>query len=618
MPVRTSALLLLFATFAPAAELDPVARIKKDLEFLAGDECQGRGLKTKGLAKAGEYIEKAFREAGLKPAFEGDSYFQPFSVKLDGKAVNPIALAFKTDAGKVELDHGKTFVATDGSSTGKVSAGLVFVGYGISAPDKKYDDYAGVNVKGKVVIVLRRMPRSDAKEDRFDSPNAPAQALVAKMETAAQKGAAGVLFVNDRGSAEKTDPLMTPDRTRGGALDGPVFHVRRAVVDDLLAGLGTSLTKIEEGIDRDLKPNSFALKGWTCAAEVVSERVTTATRNVVGVLPGAGPLANETVVIGAHYDHIGLGDEGGASLAPKSEQGKLPHYGADDNASGTAGLLELARRFGAMKNRQGRRLVFAAFSGEEQGLIGSQHYVKNPPFPLADTVFMINMDMVGRMVAVEDKDAGNRKRDRLVVYGTGTAAGLDKLVEDTNAKFDMKLMKVPGGIGPSDHTSFYAKKIPVFFLFTGTHKDYHRPTDTPDKINVAGLRKVADLVEVYATHFATAKDRPKYAAVQGGEEDPTDPNARPGVSRRDLPRIGIMPGNYGEDNGVLVGAVTAGGPAEKGGVKEGDLIVEIGGKPVKNMYGYMAAIAAQKPDTPVDVVVVRKDKKVTLKVTPIK
>ncbi len=614
MPFRSALLLLAVVAVAPAAELDPsAARIKKDLEFLAGDECQGRGLKTKGLTKAGDYIATAFKAAGLKPAFDDGSYFQPFTVYGSGKLVNPIALAFKTDAGQVQYEFGKTFAPTEASGPGQMAAGLVFVGYGITAPDKKYDDYAGVDVKGKVVVVLRRIPRADARADRFDGPESPFQSLASKVENAAQHGAAGVLFVNDRGTADKTDPLMTADRTRGLFFDGPVFHLKRTVVNDLLGD--TTLTKIEEGIDKEMKPNSFPIKGVTCATEVNVERPTYPTRNVVGVLPGAGPLANETVVIGAHYDHLGLGDEGG-SLATKDDRGKLPHYGADDNASGTSGLLELARRYGAKKDRQGRRLVFVAFSGEEQGLYGSKHYVKEPPFPLDDTVFMINMDMIGRMVAVEDKAAGDRKRDRLVVYGTGTAEGLDKLVDDTNKAFDLKLLKVPGGSGPSDHTSFYQKKIPVLFLFTGTHKDYHKPTDTPDKINVEGLKKVADLVQTYATHFATVSQRPKYLATNGGGDDPTDDSPR--VSRSNIPRLQFMPDNYGEDGGVLVGAVTPGGPAEKAGIKEGDRIVEIAGKPIKNMTGYMGVMGGQKPDVPVKITLLRKDKKVTLSVTPSK
>lgn len=614
MPTRLSALLLLaFLAPAPATDPDSSARIKKDLAFLAGDECQGRGLKTQGLLKAGDYIAAAFKESGLKPAFDGGSYFQPFEAYGTGRLVNPIALAFKTDAGKVEFESGRGFVATEASGPGSVSAGLVFAGYGISAPELKYDDYAGLDVKGKVVIVLRRMPRADAKENRLAPADADFQTLETKVETAARLGAAGILFVNDRGTAEKTDPLMTADRTRGLYFDGPVFHVRRAAVNDLFGEKG--LAGIEEGIDKELKPNSFAIKGVTCATQVTVERPVYPTRNVVGYLPGAGPLANETVVIGAHYDHLGLGDEGG-SMAAKEDKGKRPHFGADDNASGTSGVLELARRYGAMKNRQGRRLVFVCFSGEEQGLFGSKFYAKNPPFPMADTVFMINLDMIGRMVQQEDKDAGNRKRDRLLVYGTGTAEGLDKLVTDANAKFDMKLQRVPGGVGPSDHTSFYRRGVPVLFLFTGTHADYHKPTDTPDKINVDGLRKVADFVQVFADHYATAKDRPKYLVAKGGHEDPSDTTPRP--SRVSIPRLQFAPDNYGEDGGVLVGPVTAGGPADKAGIKEGDLIVEIAGKPIKNMTSYMAAMGAQKPDAPVQIVVLRKDKKLTVTATPIK
>jgi len=259
-----------------------------------------------------------------------------------------------------------------------------------------------------------------------------------------------------------------------------------------------------------------------------------------------------------------------------------------------------------------------AFSGEEQGLFGSIHYCKAPPFPLDKTKFMLNMDMIGRMVAVEEKkDDGLPKKDRLVVYGTGTTAGLDKLVDEANKPFDFKLFKIPGGSGPSDHSSFYANKIPVLFFFTGTHKDYHKPSDSADKINVPGLKKVADYVQAFADHYATTTEPVAYLKTKGGGEDPTDTTPRSTAGRG--PRIGIMPGNYGEiDGGVLVGGVTEGGPAEKAGIKEDDVIVTIAGLPVKNIETYMAAMSGQKVGAEVEVVVLRKDKKVTLKVVPVK
>ena len=263
-------------------------------------------------------------------------------------------------------------------------------------------------------------------------------------------------------------------------------------------------------------------------------------------------------------------------------------------------------------------LVFVAFSGEEQGLFGSKHYCEKPAFPLDKTAFMINMDMIGRMVEVDDKDKSEAtvKKDRIVVYGTGTSTGLEKLVDQSNEKFDFKLFKIPGGSGPSDHTSFYNKKIPVLFFFTGTHKDYHRPSDTPDKINTKGLLKVTDYVKVFADYYSTVIEKPDYIKTKGGEEDPTDTTKTQG--RLSIPTIGFAPDNYGEETkGVLVGNVRKDGPGEKGGLKEGDFIVEVAGKPVTNMTGYMQALGTVKSGTETEFVVVRNGKKETLKITPI-
>ncbi len=339
------------------------------------------------------------------------------------------------------------------------------------------------------------------------------------------------------------------------------------------------------------------------------------TKNVVGVLEGSGPLADETVVMGAHYDHVGYGMFG--SLGGTSARGKI-HYGADDNGSGTTTLLELARRYGAMKNRQGRRLVFIAFSGEELGLYGSIHYCKEPLFPLEKTAAMINMDMVGRAKQVQSDWLGVMPyKDRLVVYGTGTAEGFAKLVDEAGAKSQFRLRTLATGTGPSDHDSFYRKHVPVLFLYTGTHNEYHRPTDIPEKINVPGMKKVADFVQLLADNLAAVEARPKFQTTKDPWIDPTEPRS-PGEPRvRPQARLGIRPGNYeSEEGGVLVDGVTPGGAAEKGGVKDGDVIIEIGGKQVKNIGTYMTAMGAQKPGTQVEIVVTRKGKKLTLKVTP--
>ena len=623
---------LLLSPLAPAAvpEAAPsaaIGRLKKDIFFLAGDECEGRGMETKGILKAGEYVADNFKAAGLKPAGT-KGYFQPFTIAGSARLGTPNSLVVTgPDGEKLEVKYDKEFRPTGFSATGKSdAAGVVFVGYGIRAEkldidgkEVAFDEYDGLDVKGKVVALLRRTPRAEDKNNPFEKDTVTHAALATKVTLAAKAGAVGVLFVNDASYAKESDTLMDFRYAGGQAATIPVVQVKRAVLEKMLAAQDVKLTEVEQAIDKDLKPRPATLKGWKVAVEVTVDKSSIDARNVVGVLEGSGPLADETVVVGAHYDHLGYGEPG--SLLGSAGKGKL-HYGADDNGSGTTGLMEMARHFGAMKDRVGRRIVFIAFAGEERGLFGSIHYCKEPKYPLASTVFMLNFDMIGRVVAVEDKPAkkgGDEpavKKDRVVVYGTGTGVGVEKFVETTNEKFDFKLLKIAGGTGPSDHDSFYRKKIPVLFFFTGTHKDYHRPSDTPDKINLAGLAKVVEFGEACVAHYATVAERPKYLVTKGGWEDPTEEKAAKS-SRPSMPKLGIMPGNYeATDGGVLVEELPPGGAAEKGGVKSKDVVVSIGGKEVKNIEGYMAAMAAQNAGVEVEIVVLRGEKKVTLKVTP--
>jgi hypothetical protein len=363
---------------------------------------------------------------------------------------------------------------------------------------------------------------------------------------------------------------------------------------------GAHVAELEADIDRELKPRSAALTGWTARLQVSVQRQDLPVKNVVGVLEATDPNANsETIIIGAHYDHLGYGGMG--SLAGQLKR-PLIHHGADDNGSGTTSVIELARRFAKLPKRE-RRLVFMTFSGEESGLLGSRHYCNHPIFPLEETVAMVNLDMVGRLSP--DKDT---KKDKLVVYGTGTAKNFDGLINELNKKYDFQLKKVPTGMGPSDQMSFYMKNIPVFFFFTDLHPDYHRPTDTADKINVPGMRRIADLTEELVTVLLQSPQRPEFTKVASG-----------GVQsggRMEGPRLGIQP-SYGDDKeGVLLEDVSAGGPAATAGLKAGDRIVELGGKPVKNLEGYMALMKERKKGEAFDVGVLRAGKKVIIKVTP--
>jgi hypothetical protein len=607
--------LALAAVFCAAAAAVPAAkktddavldRMRKDIFFLASDKCEGRGPQTKGINLAADYIAGEFKKAGLKPGVDGKSYFQPFTITGAAKLEQPNTLVLHGPQGQeIALKVRDHFQPMGMSASGKVSAPLVFAGYGITSGTANYDDYAKLDVKGKVVVVIRRTPRFTNRFTSFDGAKTQEHAaLVNKLVNAELHKAAAVLFVSDRQMFPSADPLMGFRDTSFGGMPTKLVavHVKRSVVDEiLLANQGISLADIEKDIDHDLKPRSTPLNGWTADVQVSLKRQKIPVKNVVGVLEGSGPLAKETVIIGAHYDHLGYGGRGSLS---RNRDKKEIHHGADDNGSGTTTLMELARRFGSIPKREGRRLVFIAFSGEEMGLLGSDHYCRHPLFPLSDTVTMVNLDMVGRL-----RPDPKTNQDRIEVHGTGTSKDFAKVLDDINKKYDFKLNRQAGGIGPSDHSSFYSKKIPVYFFFTGDHPDYHKPSDTADKINVAGMGKIANLVEELVTHLSTVSERPKYIYVKGV---PRIGGGRPG------PKLGIMPGGYNEDDkdGVLIGGITKGGPADKAGLKVGDRIVELAGKQVKNIQSYMFIMRGQKVGKEMDIAIIREGKKKALKIKP--
>lgn len=591
----------LFSVVTAYAQESPIARMKADLFFLASPECEGRGLRTNGLNKAADHIAAAFKAAGLKSAVADGSYFQPFVVKetyleagpheltLTGPFNNALAVEYKTQ-----------FTVCGMSGKGIVGGEIIFAGYGITA-EKKYDDYAGLDVKNKIVVVLRQVPRMRAKDKPlFNDGEVPQYASLAyKVENAVKHGAAGVIFLNDTDKAGKDDPLMDYEYAKedGKTASMPVLHVRRTFIDAMLRPLGTTLANREAAIDRTLQPHSHAIPGWSAKLQSSVGVRELKVKNVVGYLDGVGDLAQETIVFGAHYDHLGRGERGA-----KDPSNAGIHYGADDNASGTTGLLELARRYSAMKNRSGRRLVFIAFSGEERGLLGSQHYCANPLFPVKDTIAMFNMDMIGR-VRPDEKT----KNDRLLVGGVGSAKNFEKLLDDTNAKYKFQLEKSKSGTGPSDHTSFYMVKVPVFFLFSGDHPEYHTPKDLPETINLAGIKKVVDMVEEMANTVNATKDRPEYVpgmiSSSGG--------------MRSGPRMGLMPGyDETENRGMPVTGIIPGGAAELAGIRKGDLIIAIGGKPVKNVQDYMKAMAGCKAGEEIELSLERDGKPLKVKATP--
>jgi hypothetical protein len=578
---------------------DSEARIKHDLEFLASDECEGRGPTTKGINKAADFIAGEFKKAGLKPAGQAGTYFQYFSIP-GARLTAPATLSFSGPKSQTIEPKGAVADSTKGaefnalglSYSGAVKdAGLVFVGFGVNSKD--FNEWADLEVAGKVVVVLRDAPKFIEARNRRQ-----AASLVEKMTQAEKRDALAILFVNDADTAKDGDDLLDFNflATARNTIKLPAYHVKRAVVDKILAAAGMKdLAKLEANIQEDKKQQSAAVKGWTTSCEVNVKRDGIELKNVIGVLEGKGPKANETIVIGAHYDHLGYG--GTSSLAGLKKM--AIHYGADDNASGSSSVLELARRFGAMKDRQGRRLVFMTFSGEELGLLGSAHYCKNPIFPLADTVAMINLDMVGRLK--KDPKTG---MDQMEVHGVGTAKNFEQVLDDANKKYNFELNKKKQGFGPSDHSSFYTVKVPVYFFFTGDHPQYHRPTDKANLINFPGMKKVVDLVEDLAGSIAKSEERPEYVKIAGGASF----GPRPSV------RLGIRPAYSDEGTGVLIEGVTDGEPAARAGIKQGDRIIEMGGKKIKNLEGYMLFMKDQKKGDTVELKVMRMDKEMKLSV----
>ncbi len=327
------------------------------------------------------------------------------------------------------------------------------------------------------------------------------------------------------------------------------------------------------------------------------------TKNVIGVLEGAGPHANETVIVGGHYDHLGRGGMTSGSLAFFS---KDIHNGADDNASGTSMVLELARRLGARQDPLPRRVVFMAFSGEERGLLGSQYYVSHPLIPLDETVMMINCDMVGRLSA----------KGELTMVGTGTTPGIATIVDALGESAGLKIKKVAGvtdAFGGSDHESFYNKGIPVLFAFTGLHTDYHRPSDDSDRINFTGMGRIADYLELITLDLARRPARPSYVRVAEERRPPIGNDAsRSGTSVS----LGIMPDYaYEKKDGLRITGVRDGGPAAKAGLKDGDRIVRCGSKQIGTIYEYMESMTQYKPGDQLEIVVVRDGKQVKLQAT---
>ena len=564
-----------------AAEL-PADRIMSDIRWLSDPARGGRGVGTPGLLASGEYLEKRYRELGLAPAGDAGGYRQAFAVTTGLKVSD--ATSLKIDASDVARD---AMMPLASSASGEAKGELVLAGYGISDKELGVDEYDKLDVKGKVVVVRRFVPHGA----QFDGNDAERRfgALDYKAWVAREKGAKALLVV-DAPARPKDAPKdwKAPDEApfpqlepRGyGDAGIPVVLVKRAAMGALLDKLSKkqkARAELKVSLDKT-KQDAF---------------------NVVARLVSGAPEAERlsgVVVLGAHYDHLGMG--GRDSLAPDQNE---PHLGADDNASGTAALLEVARALSARKSDLKRDVVFASFSGEEAGVLGSTHFTKGSSSALAmqDVIAMINMDMVGRL-----------RENRAIVFGAATSDDWESLVQPACAKARIDCATSGDGFGPSDQTAFYAAGVPVLHFFTGAHADYHKPSDTADKINGAGAAQIAEVVADLAERVGRRDARLTLRRLPA-------PLPR-GDTRSFNASLGTIPDYAGPPSGqkgVLLAGVRAGGAAEAAGLRRGDILVRLGTHEIGSVEDLMYVLNSSKPGQRVPATVLRDGNEVKVDVT---
>ncbi|NVK29000.1 MAG: M28 family peptidase [Flavobacteriia bacterium] len=529
--------------------------MRDDMNYLASDELEGRGPGTPGIAEARDYILDAFEYALDSSWMQRFPIPEPMLAPADGNSISMFVSELYVSGEKVDNDVWVTVGAAASaypvrySSNGEAKGKLVRVGFGITSPEMEHDDYKDVDVEGKIAVIDISSPDGVHPHSQYLKYHG----LDYRIANAVEHGAIGVIFIKE------DETSQAPRKSFNSALPGgiPALYLPPSGNYEFLDGESEFKVKVE------LVPQS--VEG----------------ENVIGILNRG---KEKTLVIGAHYDHLGYG---GQNSLYRGE--KAIHNGADDNASGTTGLLHLVRM--ATDIAPDFNLVFIAFSGEERGLLGSDYFTEQPYFETLDIVAMLNMDMIGRL----DEDKA------ILISGTGTAAEWDDIIAEQNTYgFDVK--SSAGGTGASDHTSFYQKDIPVLHFFTGTHEDYHKPSDDIDKINFEGLQDVAN----YLVDIANAI--PSDITFQRTAEE-SQSTPRFNVT------LGIIPDYVFGGPGVKVDGVTEGKPASKAGLEAGDIIMKLGEYPTTDIYGYMKALGAFQPGQTTTVTVNRGEEELEYELT---
>ena len=603
MKMRKTALSFAVAAFCLVAsapgfsQTATASRTRAHVETLASDKFEGRLTGSPGEKLAADYLIAELKRIGAKPLPGMTDFRMPFTFTAGSK-----------DGGsKITVTHGKTVEHFDGpgniqamsfSDNGSTSGAVVFAGYGIVVPDSQgfgYDSYQGLDVKDKIVVVLRYFPEDADQKTR--AILARYADLRYKAQAARQRGAKGLVVVTGPRSpnAGEVVPMSFDTAIAGSGIVAASIAGRAAA--PIFAAAGKQIEAVQKELDSG-NPHvaGFAIPEATITltSNVIREQQT--GHNVVAYLPATGGAAGVDkpwIAAGAHYDHLGRGGAGN-SLADKADLNKI-HHGADDNASGTAAVLAIGEAFSKLEHR--RHLLLAFWSGEELGLLGSNAFVTKPPVPLDQFAAYLNFDMVGR---VSD--------NKLTVQATGTSPMWPKLLEQANvmAGFDLTLQEDP--YQPTDVGSFNTASVPCLTFFTGAHTEYHKPSDTADKVNYEDLDRVAEFATAIIKRLSDATDAPQFTKV----EQKMDTGGRTGLRLF----TGTIPDYATDVKGLLLGGVIGGGPAEQAGLTKGDVIIEIAGQSITNIYDYTYALELLKIGQPAKVVYMRGKERRETMLTP--
>jgi hypothetical protein len=559
------------------------SELQNHIKYLSSDSLKGRLTGTTGDSLAALYIKNQLMLSGIIP-LSGDG-FQRYEVTNKVIAGEKNFLSVNGE----KLNQSTDFAPFSFSGNSSLEANAVFAGYGfnINNDSLQWNDYEKIDVKGKWVLILRGDPEPEKSVSGF----IPFSSDRDKVLAAKDMGASGALLVSGPVFDEEDsfEPLSSGDYSVGI----PVLRIKREVADDILKKTNNTIADLEKRINSTKKSSGFETGvNVSGGSEIIEKK--SATRNVIMILPGEDELLkDEYVIIGAHFDHLGMGGQGSSSRARDTV---AVHHGADDNASGVGEMIELAEKFALTKGSHKRSIIFAAFSGEESGLLGSKYFTGNPLIDLTKVNAMINLDMVGRL-----QDSSS-----LQIGGVGTAEGLKELVKSLSDTNLIRLTFSDEGYGPSDHSSFYGKNIPVLFYSTGAHLDYHTPSDTWDKINYTGMVEISNLIFNVTENLANNSERLKFKEA-GPKVEVNRAMRRKGLT------LGIMPDFAGNvKNGLRADFVTPGKPAALGGMKKGDIITSINGKTVNNIQDYMFRMGQLKHGETISVEVLRNGKKEVL------